>query len=192
MKEKLKELRPIETLYLLSKEKPEVYNKRNALHCLIHFLIENKNIEQVRNKFRINLTGSKPNKSYESEFITLMKSKEYIKVNQLVDDLKIFNQTLINNNILENIIKIKKILFFKTAKEELKKTTLYYEIQAYLNKQLELGTQIIDIVCEDRKHKEKVLKFCNVIKVKVKQAYVEEENKKSKNKKQGFNMEIKQ
>lgn len=178
MIETINKLRPIERLYLISLENKEVYNKKNALKCLIYALINNNNIKYKKSYISISLNGKENNKEYEEIFLSLLKEKDYIKLNELIDDLKIFNQSLINQNIMKLNLRVKKFLFLKLAKEELLKTPMYYEIQAYYSKLLD-SNNILDIVCDNKDYKYKVDRFYNIIKKKVKKAYEKEKLKKN-------------
>lgn len=182
MNETLNKLRPIEKFYLISLEKKGIFNKKEALHCIIYSLLENKNIILKKDKVKLNITGTNPNRGYEDTFIRLIKEKKYIELNTFVVGLNNFNQSLIDHSILTNTLGIKKVFFIKLAKQEIGKTALYYDLQSHFKKQFDESINIMDIVCKNHTSKDNILKVYSLLKDKIIKAHEEQEKKKKEKK----------
>ena len=180
-KEGIQKLRPVERLYLLSKEIKDVYNKKNTLYCLCYYFLKNKNIIPKGDKYQVKLEGKELNIEYEAEILNLIKSRHFIELDKFITDLTSFDNTLINHGIYENSIKEKKFLFFNLAKKELIKTKKYYILQGYLKgKMVAFANNPLLAICFDEDARNKTLNLHTFIKTKIQSQYFEESKKKEK------------
>ena len=141
------QLRPVEKLYLLSKEKPEIYSKKRRAMSIISFLLKNKTLKLSHSghKFKVNSAGTYPINEYERLFIEHIQEKNFIELDKFINNLK-FDKTLIEYGILmEKIKKSKFLFFFSKAQVELTKTQTYFEIQAELARNPNESLPSIDI-----------------------------------------------
>lgn len=112
-------LRPIERLYLISKEKEDVFNKKNRLYTLLYFYVVNENISIGGDKnIKLNYDGKGFNSTYEELGLDLLKEKKWLDFNTFLDGLH-FNKTLVDNGILKMEVKVKKRFFLNLAKNEI-------------------------------------------------------------------------
>ena len=168
------ELKPIEKLYLISKERQGLMTKRNKLYCLIYSLMDNKNISSNK----VNSNGINMNRIYEDNLIKAIKDKDFIQVNNLVEDLNIFNQSLVNAEVLKLEVKSKKVLFLNLAKNEITKTALYYKLQSQYEEEFSKGFNVLDIVCEKREYKDKINNYYNQLKKRMIEAVAKADKEK--------------
>lgn len=175
------ELKPVEQLYLVGKEKCGVYEKKNILFCLIYQLHENDNIRvsSKTSKFRINFSGKEPNSEYEDIFMKLIKDKKFIELDSFVTNL-VLNQTLINHKILEVKIIPKKVLFFNMSKTEIIKTSKYYEIQASIMKVLDVNWNVTNAICKNHKSRDKIIRFYDALVKRMEEAKEKKNNEDRK------------
>lgn len=181
------QLRPVEKLFLLSKERPEIYSKKNRALSIITFLLGNKtlNLSSSGNKFKFTLTGQYPINEYERVFIEHIQTKNFPQLDTFINNLK-FDKTLVEYGILKEEIQKKKILFiFPSAQTSLTKTTRYYEILAELTK----NPSELTLFMDQRAHN-----FYNVIKSKIiesmKQAKEEQQKNNDEATDELFNMKL--
>lgn len=173
MNETLNKLRPIEKLYLISKEKEGIYKKDIATKCLVSSLVNNKNIKDGK----IVQEGLAANRSYEYTFMDLYQTEQYIELDKFLEGLTVFNKTLVELGIIKNVITVKKLLWLKLAKEKLSNTTLYYELQGYLSKELDGGKSLTRVVGA-HENTDATMKFYNAMVSKMKAAKQKETEKK--------------
>lgn len=177
----LKKLRPIELLYLMSQERKDLFDKKKRLYCLLYFFVENGNIKIKNNKFKIK-SGKLANTIYEKTFLNFLTMKDYLELNTFIENLTVFNKTLVEYGIYKKEIKLKKFLFWKLANEEIVKTTLYYELQAELNKLQDEEPNVLNVVCPDLELKNNILKFYDLLKNQMQKAYLKDQEEKNKKK----------
>lgn len=180
-KEIIKKLRPIERLYLISKERENIYEKKAKTFCLLYSLISN-NFMGIKNKdFKI-LNGDIFPKEYENEVLNLIKENRYLELNNFIDKNLVFERTLVSLNLLHEEISIKKRFFLKLANVKLTKQPLYFSIQSYYGKKISEGIPILNIVCENNNLYNKTKEAYSILKNKMINAAKEAENKKEKEK----------
>lgn len=174
----MEELKPIERLYLISKENKDVFSKRNRLYCLIYQLIESKNIIVNRKNFNVSFMGNRFLHEYEDMFLKLIDQKKYLDLDTFINNAT-FDKTLADNGYFEKDITEKKTFFiFNTAKVELKKTSKYFETQAQLHDELK-NINVLKIVCPKTELELDILKVYNFL-IESMQKANEEQKKKNK------------
>lgn len=172
----IKNLKPIEKLYFISKEKGEVYDKKNILFCVIYQLVENKNLH-FNKKLKISYSGNDLLRDYENEILNYIDRSQYLQLDKFLETI-VFNKTLIDNNILKLDLKKKSfLLFFNKEEKEFVKTQKYYELYAEMLKEIEkLGNNTLFYVCPNKN----IYSKCNNIYNYLKNKIIEENNKEQK------------
>lgn len=133
MEEILNKLKPIEKLYLKSKEEEEIYTNKNKLMYLLNYLYENRFIliSKNGNKFKVRINDKNQLQEYELKFLKLLLEKKYKEIFEFIKILQ-FDEKLIKLSIIAKKIKQRKIFFYKYEVNEMDKTKLYYMIQEQL------------------------------------------------------------
>lgn len=180
MEEIKKQLRPIEQLYLMSKENEGVYSLKNKLQCIINFLYENKSLKLSNegNKYKFK-PGEVALKDYEYKFIELIQNKKFVDLNKFIEEIH-FEKSLIALDIIKENVSSRKFLFFNLAKKHKEKTTIYYELQTEFNRKKDLSVPILNIVFDNDKMilRQEVVNFYHLIVNKIKAAELEQKDKR--------------
>lgn len=148
--EVIKKLRPVERLYLVSKENEDIYTKKNKVFCLLNYLVSNKNIKiKDSTSFKISFTGTENNNEYELKVLSYLEEKKYLALNKFIDESLIFNQTLIDLGIITNEVKSVKRLFINIAETKEVKSALYHELQGHFGREMDRCINDIEAICGD-------------------------------------------
>lgn len=175
----LNQLKPIERLYLISKEKEEVYTKPNKTYCLLHTLISCGNLKVNNRNFKVSWTSKVYPNDYETKSLELIHEKKFLDLDKFINDSLVFNKTLVELGLLKAEIKMaKKFFFINTAKTEFVKTPSYFSVQKYYFEELETGAPLLSLVCEDDKYINEVKGAYSILKNNMIKAAEEEKAKK--------------
>jgi len=162
-------MKPIEKLYLISKEKEEIYSLKNKLYCLLYQLTENKNIIFKDGKFKINITGKNFNDAYESSIADMIKRNEFVALDVLLNGIH-FQPCLIQKGYIEEKPNSGFLGSIFNKKSE-KRTNKYLQFQLDINKQLNNIIDILDLLCPNQKYKMDILRLYNKITAGIKESY---------------------
>lgn len=175
----LNKLKAVERLFLISKERDDVYTKKNKTFCLLHTLISSGNLKIKNRKFKVNWDCKIYPNDYETRVLELIHEKKYLDLNTFIDNDLVFNKTLVDLVLLKTEIKmVKKFFFINSAKTELVKTPSYFSAQKYYFEELETGTPLLKLVCEDDKYFNDTKGAYSILKTNVVNAAAEEKAKK--------------
>jgi hypothetical protein len=173
-------LKPVEKLYLISKEDAQVYSKKNILYCLIYQLLKQKNLSNHSQSYRISFAGESLVTQYEEVFLQLLNKKHFIELDNFINTLTL-DKTLVDYKILEpEIVEGRMFFFFKVPKSNLKKTAFYFELQAAFNKLMQTNPNILTLLCEDHKLHNTTLRIYNKISEEIQKAYMNQRTSKKK------------
>jgi hypothetical protein len=116
--------------------------------------------------------------------MSLLQTKNFIELDNFIDNKLVFNNTLITNGYFTHIIEKKRVFgFIPKNIDTLVKTAKYHEVMGYYLKRIESKENILKILCEDMSLKDKVLEKYWYIVNSIKKAYEdkakEEEKKKA-------------
>lgn len=182
----MEDLKPIEKLYLISKEEESIFSKKNRLYCLIYQLIESKNILVNRRDFNVSMFGDKFITPYEEMFLNYIHLKKYSELDSFINNLS-FDKTLLDNGYLKSELKESKSFFvFNTQKLELKKTAKYFEFQAKLHNNNINNSNILRFVCPNIHLELSIIKVYNLLTQSMQKTKEEQEKKDKESNKTDF------
>lgn len=177
----LNKLKAIERLYLISKEKEEVYTKKNKCFCLLHTLIASGNLKIKNRKFKVNWSTKIYPNDYETKVLELIQEERFLHLDIFINNSLVFNRTLVELGFLKTELKAaKKLFFFNTTRTEFVKTPAYFNAQKYYFEELETNTPLLKLVCEDEKFFNDTKGAYTILKSCVIKANEDEEAKKQK------------
>lgn len=126
----LKDLTPIEKLFVISYEVSEVYTKKNKLTCVLGNF---QSLGLINAKGKVNLNKDVELKPYEHEMLSLLENKDYVKFNEFIENNLVFNRTLVRFGLLKERIDEKQYFkIIKVPKMCLVKTAIYHSVLSEL------------------------------------------------------------
>ncbi len=178
--ETIKQLRPIERLFLISKERKDIYEKKAKTFCLLYSLISEKHLKPISSKgFKLNFNNTNFPNDYESYVLDLLKEEKYLELDNFINTKLVFDKTLVRIGLLREEITVKKRFWLKLAQSDLVKQPSYFDLQGFYSKKLEEGTPILNLVCEDPNYFNQTKDMYLILKTKMFAAAKAEEEKKN-------------
>lgn len=181
MEEIIKQLTPIEKLFLISQEKNDVYDKQNKVFCLLYSLMDKRCLKVTSNNkdFKVSYGKGDFPKDYETMALDLLKEKKYLELDKFIESNLVFNKTLLQLSILVEKMGTRKIMFFTIPSVELEKTSLYYNLQGHYKELMEKQS-VISVLCNDINIYNKTKNAYIVLKTNMKKAALDLEEAKAK------------